>query len=72
MNNLNKFDAVFYMENGDVFKMLFEYDNKENLIKWLLENVGTITFLGNSNTDSFVNLKRVNYFEIKEKEEVTE
>ena len=71
MNSLNKFDAVFYMENGDVFKMLFEYDNKENLIKWLSENVGTMTFLGNSNAESFINLKRVNYFEIKERVEVT-
>lgn len=71
MNNKKEYDLTFWMNNGDVFKILGTADTKENLTEWLVQNINNQSFLGNESGTAFVNMKNVNYFEIKEKEEVT-
>ena len=72
MNNLKKFDVMFYMTNGDVFKMLYKAENIKNVVDFFSEKIGRCDYISNTDEDAFIKTENINYFEIKEKKEVTE
>lgn len=72
MNNLKEFDVIFYMTNGDIFKMLYKAENIKNVIDLFSEKIGRCDYMSNKAGDAFIKTENINYFEIKEKEEVTE
>ena len=72
MNNLKEFDVIFYMTNGDIFKMLYKSETMQGVIDFFSEKIGRCDYMSNSAEDAFIKTENINYFEIKEKEEVAE
>lgn len=67
MNNKKKFDVTFFMNNGDVFRMFFTARIIDEVLEYFQEN-SDVTFIGSVDQNSFINMKNVNYFEVKERE----
>ena len=67
MNNLKEFDVIFYMTNGDVFKMLYKSEIMKEVIDFFSEMLGRSKYISNSDENAFINTENINYFEIKEK-----
>lgn len=70
MNNLKEFDVIFYMTNGDIFKMLYKSETMQEVIDFFSEKIGRCDYMSNTAEDAFIKTENINYFEIKEKEEV--
>ena len=68
MNNLKEFDVIFYMTNGDVFKMLYKSEIMKEVIDYFSEMLGRSKYISNSDENAFINTENINYFEIKERE----